>query len=64
MYASGIIKHLFQDVEDAVLRLCPFLASDQSTQFSGWARMALPVAKFAIVEVSDRLLSPNVDKCR
>eukprot|EP00116_Pleurobrachia_bachei_P008460 sb/3468722/ len=46
------------DIEDVVLRLAPFLASDASTQFRGWARMALPLAKFAIVEVA----KPNVGK--
>ena len=56
---------LLKDVEDAVLRLCPFLTSDQSTQFSGWARMALPVSKFSIVEVwQSRLISVFISESK
>lgn len=44
------------DVEDAVSRLKPWTASDGQVIFGGWARMALPITSFAIVEVA----KPNI----
>ena len=44
------------DVEDAVNRLKPWSADDGQVIFGGWARMALPITTFAIVEVA----KPNI----
>ena len=44
------------DVEDAVSRLKPWMADDAQVVFGGWARMALPITTFAIVEVA----KPNI----
>lgn len=40
-----------QDIEDAVSRMLPWQSEDGSVVFGGWARMALPIATFAVVEV-------------
>ena len=40
-----------EDIEDAVSRLKPWGNSEGGTEFSGWARMALPIATFSVVEV-------------
>ena len=40
------------DVEDAVTRLKPWTAEDGEVIFGGWARMALPLLTFVIVEVA------------
>ncbi|KAB7497349.1 Intron-binding protein aquarius [Armadillidium nasatum] len=45
-----------QDIEDVVTRLNPWEADDGTLLFRGWARMAHPVANFAICEVA----KPNV----
>ena len=45
-----------QDVEDIVARMQPWTAEDGKTIFNGWARMALPVQTFTIVEVA----KPNI----
>ncbi|XP_071832631.1 RNA helicase aquarius-like [Apostichopus japonicus] len=45
-----------QDVEDAISRLKPCRAEDDSTLFQGWARMAQPVTAFSVVEVA----KPNI----
>ncbi|KAJ8045846.1 RNA helicase aquarius [Holothuria leucospilota] len=45
-----------QDIEDAVSRLKPCKAEDDSTIFQGWARMAQPVTAFSVVEVA----KPNI----
>ena len=37
----------------------PWQAEDGSTLFQGWARMAQPVARFAVVEVSKPNLGEN-----
>lgn len=41
-----------QDIEDAVSRMLPWKAEDDDVVFGGWARMALPIASFAVVEVA------------
>lgn len=41
-----------QDIEDATFRMKPWKAEDGSTLFHGWARMAQPVVRFAVVEVA------------
>ncbi|XP_023293066.2 RNA helicase aquarius [Lucilia cuprina] len=41
-----------QDIEDAVSRMLPWLSEDGDVVFGGWARMALPIASFAVVEVA------------
>ena len=45
-----------QDIEDVVARLKPWRAEDGSVIFQGWARMALPLQSFTIVEVA----KPNI----
>ena len=45
-----------QDVEDVVARLQPWTAEDGKTIFNSWARMALPLQQFTIVEVA----KPNI----
>ncbi|XP_030764098.1 RNA helicase aquarius [Sitophilus oryzae] len=49
-----------QDIEDAVSRLCPWKAEDESTYWGGWARMAQPIEHFAVVEVA----KPNIGEKR
>ena len=44
------------DVEDAVSRLKPWSADTREVIFGGWARMALPITSFSIVEVA----KPNI----
>ena len=44
------------DVEDAATRLKPWTADDGQVVFGGWARMALPLLTFCIVEVA----KPNI----
>lgn len=41
-----------QDVEDAVSRMLPWNSEEGDVMFGGWARMALPIASFAVVEVA------------
>lgn len=41
-----------QDIEDAVSRMLPWKTEDGDVMFGGWARMALPIASFAVVEVA------------
>ena len=40
-----------EDIEDAVSRMKPWGNTEGATEFSGWARMALPIATFSVVEV-------------
>ncbi|ORX76621.1 hypothetical protein K493DRAFT_108639 [Basidiobolus meristosporus CBS 931.73] len=41
-----------QDIEDAVKRLAPKLIfPERTTEFTGWARMAIPIETFSIVDV-------------
>ncbi|XP_065833502.1 RNA helicase aquarius-like [Oscarella lobularis] len=49
-----------QDIEDVVKRMKPWTMNDGSTGFKGWARMAQPIAKFAVVEVA----KPNIGENR
>ena len=44
------------DIEDVVSRLKPWTAEDNQVIFGGWARMALPLQSFSIVEVA----KPNI----
>ncbi|XP_021945490.1 RNA helicase aquarius [Folsomia candida] len=48
-----------QDIEDAVFRLKPWRAEDGSTLFNGWARMASPVVRFAVIQVAKPNLGEN-----
>ncbi|XP_055588433.1 RNA helicase aquarius [Uranotaenia lowii] len=41
-----------QDIEDAVSRMLPWKSEEDDVVFGGWARMALPIQSFAVVEVS------------
>lgn len=41
-----------QDIEDAVSRMLPWKSEDGDVMFGGWARMALPIASMAVVEVA------------
>ncbi|XP_063707017.1 RNA helicase aquarius [Culicoides brevitarsis] len=41
-----------QDIEDAVSRMLPWESEDGGVVFGGWARMALPIQSFAVVEVA------------
>ncbi|XP_021693013.1 intron-binding protein aquarius [Aedes aegypti] len=41
-----------QDIEDAVSRMLPWQSEEGEVVFGGWARMALPIQSFAVVEVS------------
>lgn len=41
-----------QDIEDAVSRMLPWQTEEKEVMFGGWARMALPIASFAVVEVN------------
>lgn len=41
-----------QDIEDAVSRMLPWKTEDGEVMFGGWARMALPISSFAVVEVA------------
>lgn len=45
-----------QDIEDAVFRLAPWRAEDDTVVFGGWARMAHPIQSFEVVEVA----KPNI----
>ena len=44
------------DIEDVVTRLKPWTATDGQIIFGGWARMALPIQSFSIVQVA----KPNI----
>ncbi|KAL5274552.1 AQR family protein [Megaselia abdita] len=41
-----------QDIEDAVSRMLPWKSEVGGVVFGGWARMALPIASFTVVEVA------------
>ncbi|XP_071786990.1 RNA helicase aquarius-like [Asterias amurensis] len=45
-----------QDLEDAILRMKPWVAENGETFFGGWARMAQPITAFSVVEVA----KPNI----
>ena len=51
-----LLDEIRQDIEDAVLRLKPWKAEDGSCYFGGWARMALPIQAFSVVEVKHKKL--------
>jgi len=40
------------DIEDAIHRMRPWQTEDGSCGFNGWARMALPIQSFSVVEVA------------
>ncbi|RUP52308.1 hypothetical protein BC936DRAFT_148195 [Jimgerdemannia flammicorona] len=49
-----------QDIEDVVKRLAPRLTyPDRKTEFSGWARMAVSIQNFSIVDVAKPNLGEN-----
>jgi intron-binding protein aquarius len=54
-----LIDQIRQDIEDAVFRLKPWLAEDGSALFHGWARMAQPISRFAVVQVAKPNLGEN-----
>ncbi|XP_059617588.1 RNA helicase aquarius [Phlebotomus argentipes] len=41
-----------QDIEDAVSRMLPWVSEEGEIVYGGWARMALPITSFAVVDVS------------
>ncbi|KAI1289575.1 RNA helicase aquarius [Halotydeus destructor] len=45
-----------QDIEDTIFRMKPWRAEDGKTIFGGWARMALAISDFSVVEVR----KPNI----
>lgn len=45
-----------QDIEDAVIRMLPWQSEEGEVVFGGWARMALPIQEFAVIEVGKPLL--------
>lgn len=47
-----LIDEIRQDIEDAVSRMLPWESEDGGVVFGGWARMALPIQDFAVVEVA------------
>ena len=49
-----------EDIEDVVSRMKPWVNTDGTTEFAGWARMALPISTFSVVEVG----KPNVGENR
>lgn len=50
---ASLSDEIRQDVEDALFRLKPWKhETESSVVFGGWARMALPITTFSIVEVS------------
>ena len=57
---STPLDEIREDIEDVVSRLRPWVNTDGSTEFAGWARMALPVSTFSVVEVG----KPNVGENR
>ena len=46
------LDQIRQDIEDAIFRLKPWRAEDGTALFNGWARMAQPIIRFAVVEVA------------
>eukprot|EP01103_Thecamoeba_quadrilineata_P002733 TRINITY_DN1262_c0_g2_i1.p1 TRINITY_DN1262_c0_g2~~TRINITY_DN1262_c0_g2_i1.p1 ORF type:complete len:1382 (+),score=283.84 TRINITY_DN1262_c0_g2_i1:49-4194(+) len=48
-----------EDIEDAVRRVMARKTSDGHTEFTGWARMALPIKDFKIKHVSKPILGEN-----
>ncbi|KAL1919017.1 uncharacterized protein VTP21DRAFT_2398 [Calcarisporiella thermophila] len=48
-----------QDIEDVVKRLGPRVSVDNRTAFSGWARMAVPITGFQVVEVAGPKVGEN-----
>lgn len=46
-----ILDEIRQDIEDAVSRMLPWASEEGDVVFGGWARMALPIQDFAVVEV-------------
>ncbi|KAL5463485.1 hypothetical protein EMCRGX_G032381 [Ephydatia muelleri] len=49
-----------EDIEDALSRMKPWITTEGNTEFAGWARMALPITTFAVIEVG----RPNVGENR
>jgi intron-binding protein aquarius len=49
-----------ENVEDVISRMKPWVNPEGITHFAGWARMALPITTFSIVEVG----KPNVGENR
>lgn len=48
----SVADEIRQDIEDAVFRMKPWRAEEGNAYFGGWARMALPIRAFSVVEVS------------
>ncbi len=55
----GLTDEIREDLEDVVTRLKPWLSPEGETQFSGWARMALPIGSFSVVEVGQPRVGEN-----
>lgn len=55
-YYDKLTDEIRQDIEDAVRRMSPWRSEDGGVFYGGWARMALPVVSFAVVEVA----KPNI----
>lgn len=49
-----------EDLQDAISRVAPRYQADKGTVFGGWARMAVPVENFAVVQVGDRKMGSEV----
>ncbi|XP_064403055.1 RNA helicase aquarius-like isoform X4 [Halichondria panicea] len=48
-----------EDLEDVVTRLKPWVTPEGDTQFAGWARMALHIGSFSVVEVGQPKVGEN-----
>ncbi len=48
-----------EDLEDVVTRLKPWVTPEGDTQFAGWARMALHIGSFSVVEVGQPRVGEN-----
>lgn len=53
------LDEIREDLEDVVSRMKPWLSPEGETQFGGWARMALPVNTFSVVEVGQPKVGEN-----
>ncbi|RCH98529.1 hypothetical protein CU098_007622, partial [Rhizopus stolonifer] len=53
-----------QDIEDVVKRMAPRLTyPERKTEFAGWARMAVPIDEFTMVEVGQPNLGEEKPSC-
>lgn len=54
-----LVWNFLKDIEDAVIRMKPWKAEDDSCFFGGWARMAHPIQGFNVVEVAEPNIGEN-----